>query len=117
VLLDVRLRAGRHQVQARVRRDDGTYAESRFIDLPAEPAAVEIEWRQASAPGANDGLFRLWIDAGSASTPPARRITGIDNDQRGVDTLRIGAIAVPPGATGALAIDRFDSRRASFIGP
>jgi hypothetical protein len=42
---------------------------------------------------------------------PVPALTGLDNDERGVDSARLGAISVKTGATGTLDFDEFLSRR------
>ena len=41
---------------------------------------MQLDWRRASAPGARDGSFELFVDDVSAAT-----LTGLDNDATGID--------------------------------
>ena len=103
---------GQYSVAARVRRDDDTLADTGFTTITAAPHSVEIDWTRASRPGTNDGSLELWIDG-----TPAGTVTGLDNDERAVDFVRLGALSVKAGAAGTLSFDEFESRRGSYIGP
>jgi hypothetical protein len=103
---------GQYALRARVRRDDGTQADSAFVPLDDAQHALEVDWRRASAPGANDGTLQLWIDGVSVAT-----MNGLDTDQAGIDFARLGALSVKPGAAGALYWDEFVSRRKTYVGP
>jgi hypothetical protein len=108
----LRRQSGQYSLAARVRLDDDTLAETPFSDVSAGPHVVELDWRQSSAPGADDGALELWIDGLSAGN-----VAGLDNDARAVDFVRLGALSVKEGASGTLRFDEFESRRASAIGP
>ena len=112
VLLMVRRMGGQFALGAQVRRDDDTLAKPPFVLITDGPHAVEIDWHKATAAGANDGRFEMWIDGTSVVT-----VTGLDNDDRPVDFVRMGAISVKAGASGALYFDEFVSRRLAYIGP
>jgi hypothetical protein len=103
---------GQYSLAARVRRDDDTLADTGFTTITAAPHSVEIDWTRASRPGANDGSLELWIDG-----TPAGALSGLDNDERAVDFVRLGALSVKAGAAGTLSFDEFESRRGSYIGP
>ena len=112
VQLILRRLGGLYSLQARVALDDGSRAETPFVSIADGPHVVEFDWVQASAPGASDGSFQLWIDGVAA---PA--LAGLDNDDQSVDLARMGAMTLKPGASGSMYFDRFDSRRATYIGP
>jgi hypothetical protein len=113
-LVQVALRriGGQYSLAASVRRDDDTLADTGFAAISAAPHVVEIDWFRASRPGANDGTFELWIDGASVAA-----LSGLDNDTRAVDFVRLGALSVKAGASGTLRFDEFESRRWSYIGP
>jgi hypothetical protein len=96
---------GAYGLMARVRRDDGTRANTGFFPITDEPHYVEFEMRRASAPDLADGEFFLWIDG-----EPTSHLVGIDNDLSTVDFLRLGALSVKMGAVGTLYWDEFTSR-------
>src|SRR6185295_9058891 len=66
-----RTAAGGYRLAAWTRLDDSSLAEVGPFDITNAPHAVELDWKKASAPGANDGSFRLWIDAATDAAPPA----------------------------------------------
>jgi hypothetical protein len=112
VLIMLRRIGGQYAIGAHLRRDDDTLAKSSFVPITDDPHAVEFDWQQASAAGADDGRFELWIDGLSVLT-----LTGLDNDERAVDFVRMGALSVKAGAAGTLYFDEFVSRRLAYIGP
>jgi hypothetical protein len=101
-----------YSLAARVRRDDNVQVDTPFVAISDAPHWIEIDWQRSS--GANDGRLDLWIDSGAA---PVATLTGIDNDTRAVDFVRLGALSVKGAATGTLLFDEFESRRQTFIGP
>jgi hypothetical protein len=104
---------GAYGVMCRVRRDDGTRMDTGFFAISNAPHFVEIDWEQATAPGALDGRFRMRIDDAVVST-----LTGIDNDASGgIEFTRLGLMVVKDGASGTAAFDQFESRRQRHIGP
>jgi len=45
-------------------------------------------------------------------------LTGVDNDTRRIDRIRLGALTgIDIGTRGAYYFDAFESRRQSYIGP
>jgi hypothetical protein len=103
---------GQYALGVRVRLDDGTRAATPFVDVTDAPHTVEIDWRRATAPNANDGRLELFVDGVLRQTLPA-----LDNDLGRVDFARLGALSVKVGAAGTLYYDGFESRRRTYIGP
>jgi len=97
---------------ARVRLDDGTVRDTGFFDVTDAPHTVEFAWQRARSDGSEDGTFQLWIDGASVAT-----LAGLDTDARRIDFTRLGAMSVKTGASGTLYLDKFESRRRTFIGP
>jgi 6-phosphogluconolactonase (cycloisomerase 2 family) len=111
--LVLRLREGQYAVAARVRLDDGTRADTGFLPITdLAPHAIQVDWKRASAPGAGDGSFELFVDDVSVAT-----LSGLDNDEAHMALVRLGAMSLKPGASGELRFDRFESRRYNFIWP
>ena len=108
----LRRMGGEYSLAARVRRDDDTLADTAFVAISAAPHSVEIDWVRSSRPTAHDGTLELWIDGASVAT-----LSGLDNDARSVDFVRLGALSVKAGAAGTIRFDEFASRRWSYIGP
>jgi hypothetical protein len=111
VAIVLRLLAGQYALLGRVRRDDGALADTGFVPV-GEGQAVELDWVAASAPGANDGTFQMWIDG-----VPAASLSGLDTDGGAIDFARLGALSLKTGASGTLGFDEFVSRRKTYIGP
>jgi hypothetical protein len=101
-----------YSVMARVRLDDGTVRDTSFFDITDAPHTLEFAWQRARTAASVDGSFQLWIDGSSVAT-----IGGLDNGERRVDFTRLGAMSVKTGAAGTLYLDKFESRRRTFIGP
>lgn len=104
--------AGVFSVMGRVRRTDGTRADTGFFDITDAPHFVEFDWKRASSPGALDGAFQMWIDG-----VPTSSLNGIDNGSATVEFARLGTIAVKTGAAGTVYLDELESRTLNFIGP
>jgi hypothetical protein len=112
VTIVLKRQAGAYAIEARVRRNDGSRADTGFQPITDDRHFVEFDWRRATAPGASDGSFELWIDNASVAT-----LAGIDNDQGSIESARMGALSIKAGAAGTLFFDQFESRREAFIGP
>jgi hypothetical protein len=112
ITLVLRKLADQYSIQARIALDDGTRAETGFVDISDAPHAVEIDWHRSSSPAASDGSFELWIDGSSVAT-----LDNLDNRQSAVDLVRLGALTVKTAAAGTLYFDEFVSGRRDLIGP
>ena len=107
VAIVLRRVSGQYALMGTTRLDDGTQVDAGFFPITAGPHAVEFEWRRSSAPGANNGSFRLWIDGVLLAT-----LTNLDNDSSGLDFVRMGALSIKLGASGTIKWDEFESRGA-----
>ena len=105
--------SGQYSVEGRVRRDDGTRADTGFISIPAGPNFVEVAWNRASRAGIADGDFLFIVDDNAESQIS---LSGIDNGAANVEFARMGAMSVKTGAAGTLFFDQFESRRTTPIG-
>lgn len=93
------------------RRDDvGDWIETNAVLIADEWQAVEIEWKAATAAGANDGYVRLYIGDQLATS-----IEGIDNDTQAITEVSL-AVADSLTASGTMYFDAFESRKGSHIG-
>jgi hypothetical protein len=108
----LRRQGGVYSLAVRVRRDDNSQADTSFFTINTAAHSIEIDFQRATAPGANNGTLRLWIDDVLRQT-----LSGIDNDQAGVDHVRMGALSVKTGATGTLLFDEMESRTTTAVGP
>jgi hypothetical protein len=52
------------------------------------PRSIELDWRAATATGANDGGLTFRIDGLQQADLP-----GIENDTRRLDSVQLGAVA------------------------
>ena len=110
--LALRRRGGNYQLQALTSDDTVAWQSTSWLTISDGPHAVELEWRAASAPGANDGGLTLWLDGVERAN-----VTGIDNDTRSIDQVRSGAVSgIDTGTRGTYFFDAFESRRLSYIG-
>jgi hypothetical protein len=108
-----RFSSGSYQVRASLLDDGTTWTDSSWSTISDAPHAIEIDWRAATAAGANDGGLTLWIDGAQKAN-----LTGIDNDTRRIDRARLGPVSgIDAGTSGTEYFDAFESRRQSFIGP
>jgi hypothetical protein len=103
---------GAYALAGRARLDDDSQHDTGFFPITDDEHFVEIDWRRASKPAANDGAFEMWIDGTSVYAT-----TSLDNDVSGVDFARLGALSAKDGVAGTLYLDEFESRRSSYIGP
>ena len=102
-----------YQVQAQLRTDAGTYTSTSWYTLGDAPHAIEIDWKAATAAGANNGYLSLWLDGVLKQTA-----TAIDNDTLRVEEARLGPLAgIDTGTRGVTYFDAFESRRTTYIGP
>lgn len=102
-----------YQLRASFRSDSGSWTNSSWFTLSDAPHAVEFDWRASTANGARDGGLTLWLDGTLRAN-----LTGVDNDARRIDHVRLGAIAsIDSGTRGTYYFDSFESRRETFIGP
>ncbi len=101
-----------YQVRVQIRTDAATYTSGSWYTISDGPHAIEIEWKAATAAGANNGAISLWIDGVAKQTKGS-----IDNDTLRVDEARLGPLAgIDTGTRGILYFDAFESRRTGYIG-
>jgi hypothetical protein len=108
-----RLNNGNYQVRAQIRKDGSGYVNTNWYTISNAWHPIEIEWKAATAAGANNGYITLWVDGALKQTKSA-----IDNDTRRVDEVRLGPSAeIDTGTRGIYYFDDFVSRRDTYIGP
>jgi len=64
-----------------------------YLLISDAPHVIEIEWKAATAAGANNGVMTLWLDGVQKSS-----VTNIDNDTRRINYVCLGQ---SPGLTRA----------------
>jgi hypothetical protein len=110
--VEFRRSAATYQVRAMLLKDDLTWAPTRWNPISDAKHFIELDWRAATAAGANNGGLALWIDGILKAN-----LKGVDNDTRRVDLVRLGATGgIDTGTRGAYYLDAFVSRRKTYIG-
>ena len=105
--------AGSYRIRLRQTNDSAGTASTAWVNLTDATHFIEIEWRAATAVGANDGSTTLWIDNVLSGS-----LSGVDNDTRRIEYVRFGAVSgLNAGVGGTYYLDAFESRRQSYIGP
>jgi Tol biopolymer transport system component len=111
--VQVRYSNGSYQLRAALRNDSSTWMSSSWFTISDASHSLEIDWRAATASGANNGGLTLWIDGTQRAD-----LTGMDNDTRRIDRAQLGAVAgIDTGTRGTYYFDLFESRRQTYIGP
>jgi len=104
--------AGTYQVRAEAATDTTSWSGTSWYAITDASHYFEIDWGASSAPGANNGVLKLWIDGVLKQT-----LSTIDNDTRQIDWVRLGAVSgVDTGTRGTYYFDAFTSTRSSYIG-
>lgn len=89
------------------RQDDKSWAYVGGHSLPRPGVrTITVEWQASSAPGANDGICRLYVNGVLRGER-----TDIDNDQRTIGAVWMGVDGVRPGTIGTQYYDSFESFR------
>jgi len=111
--LELRFQSTGYQVRALLFNDVKVWVSTSWIPLSDLPHALELDWRAATSVGANNGGLMFWIDGIQQAN-----LTGVDNDTRRIDQVRLGAVSgVDTGTRGTYFFDAFESRRITYIGP
>ena len=110
--IEIRRSSGTYQVRAALRNDKSSWSSTSWFTVNDAPHYVEIDWRAATAAGANNGSLTFWIDGVQRAN-----LTGVDNDTRRIDRIRLGAVSgLDSGTVGTYYFDAFESRRQTYIG-
>jgi hypothetical protein len=115
VVLRVELRnsSGAYQLRAALLNDRTTWTSTSWTTISDGPHAIELDWRAATAAGANNGGLTLWIDGAQKANS-----TTVDNDTRRIDRIRLGPVSgIDSRTRGTEYFDAFESRRQTYIGP
>jgi len=111
--VDFRRSAGAYQIRARVLDDASNWIDTAWLTLSDASHFIELDWKAASAAGANNGSLTLWIDGTQQAS-----LTGVDNDTWRIDRARLGAVSgIDTGTRGTYYFDAFESRQQTYIGP
>jgi hypothetical protein len=113
VRVEFRQSSGAFQIRAALVDDGTVWTLTGWSTITDAPHFIELDWRAATAVGANNGGLTFWIDGVQQAD-----LTGVDNDTRRVDRARLGALTgIDVGTSGTYYFDAFESRRQTFIGP
>jgi hypothetical protein len=105
-------RATGYVVRIGLLNDATTWRISSWYTISDAPHRLLVDWQAATAAGANNGRMTLWIDGQQKVS-----LTGVDNDTRRIDRVRLGAIsAIDTGTRGVYYFDAFESRRTTLTG-
>jgi len=108
-----RFNSGAYQIRCILLDDSGIWQTSSWQTITNAYHSIEIDWRAATAVGANDGGLTFWIDGSQKGN-----LTGIANASRRIDRVALGATAeIDTGTRGTYYFDNFESRRQTYIGP
>jgi hypothetical protein len=111
--MELRRSSNLYQLRAGILTDGSSWMNSTWFTITDGPHPVEIDWRSATAVGANNGGLNLWIDGAQKAD-----LTAVDNDTWRIDRIRLGAVnGIDAGTRGTYYFDAFESRRQSYIGP
>jgi hypothetical protein len=91
--------------------DTDTWLEGAPVYITDDWQALEIEWQAASAPGANDGFIKLWVNDALVDS-----LENIDNDLQSIADVYLGVMDLTGGTSGTVYFDAFESRAGSHIG-
>jgi hypothetical protein len=112
MFVELRNSSGSYQIRAAQLLDSGSWRNTSWFTISDAPHYIEVDWRAATAVGANNGLIALWIDGVARAN-----LTGSDADTRRIDTVRLGAVSgIDTGTRGTYYFDAFESRRSGAIG-
>lgn len=111
--IEFRFSKGNYQIRVALRNDSNSWTNSSWYTIADTHHFIEIDWRAATANGANAGGLTLWIDGVQRAN-----LTNIDNDTRRMDRVKLGAVSgIDNGTRGTYYFDLFESRRQLYIGP
>lgn len=102
-----RFSSGAYQLRAALLNDGSTWTNTNWFTITDGSHFIELDWRAATAAGANNGGLTFWIDGVQRAN-----FATIDNDTRRIDRVRLGAITgIDTGTRGTYYFDAFMSRR------
>ena len=93
--------------------DNATWVNTAWVTLSDAPHVIELDWRAATAVGANNGGLTFWLDDVRKAS-----LATINNDTSEIDRVRLGAVGgVDDTTRGTYFFDAFKSSRLTYIGP
>jgi hypothetical protein len=111
--VDFRRYSNAYQIRGRILDDSSNWIDTNWFIISDASHFIELDWRSATASGANNGSLTFWIDGVQQAS-----LGGVNNDTLRIDQVRLGAVSgIDSGTRGTLSFDAFESRRQSYIGP
>jgi len=105
--VEFRFSGGSYQLRAQLLNDSATWVVSSWFTISDAPHSIQVDWRAATAAGANDGGLALWIDGAQQAN-----LTGVDNDTWRIAKVHLGAVSgIDTGTRGTEYFDAFESWR------
>jgi YD repeat-containing protein/parallel beta-helix repeat protein len=102
-----------YQLRTNTLNNAGRWSNSSWYKITNSNHFIELYWLAATAPRAKNGAVTFWIDGSQLAN-----ITGVDNDTRRIDQIRLGAVQdIDSGTRGILYFDAFESHQFTYIGP
>ncbi|MEO7838591.1 MAG: hypothetical protein ABIU06_04500, partial [Anaerolineales bacterium] len=109
--VDFRYSGGAYQVRGSILNDSGAATNTIWKTITDASHFIEVDWAASTAAGANNGYLTFWVDGVQEDNK-----TGIDNDTRHIDRVKLGPSGLDAGTSGTYYFDAFESRRQSYIG-
>lgn len=107
VRLEMQRSGSLYQVRASVRNNASTWSNTAWFTISDAPHVVQVEWRAATAAGANNGSVSLALDGVTQGS-----VTNVANDTRRIESVQLGAVAgIDSGTRGTYYFDAFESYR------
>jgi hypothetical protein len=111
--IEFRYSSGTYQIKGGLINDGSSWTNTNWFTISDAIHFIELDWRAATAAGANNGGLTLWIDGVQKAN-----LTTVDNDTRRIDRVRLGSvIEIDAGTRGTYYFDAFEARRQTYIGP
>jgi hypothetical protein len=103
---------GGYQIRVHILNDSNATTSTAWIAISDMPHSIEVDWRAATAAGANNGGLTLWIDDIEKGN-----LSNIDNDTHRIKAVHLGVLSrINVGTRGTYYFDAFESRRLTYIG-
>jgi RHS repeat-associated protein len=93
------------------REDNSDWYDGKPVYIQDQWQSIEMEWKAASAVGANDGYLRLYVNDVLMD-----EAANLDTDTLGINDVTLGVGDIPAGTSGTIYFDGFESRTGNFIG-
>jgi len=127
ITLSVGQTSGIKRLTASLRTDGGGSVASTSAKLIDGYRSIEFEFLRATAPAANNGYLKIWVDGFACTGPDPGNGSGtgacddieaVDNDGLSINYARWGGVnGIDAGTSGTFRMDDFASQRSGYMGP